>query len=210
MKRIWLVSLCLLFIQVQSHAQTDELKKFELGAEFTGLSRRDYNGLSGEYGFGGRFTYNLNRNVALETSGYFFPRECSICESNGSITEVVGGIKAGKRFKTFGIFAKARPGFVSFSQGQVDAFVSPATLFQLEYSRLTHFATDVGGVIEFYPSRKIVARFDAGDTIVYMGQRTSHGLAFVGSGSTLVSVPIITPAKTTHDFQFSVSVGFRF
>jgi len=214
MRRIWLVSVCLLFIQVQSHAQTDELEKFEVGAEFTTLSRRDYYGLRGEPGFGGRFTYNLNKNVALETSGYFFPRRCFVCESNGSITEVVGGIKAGKRFKTFGLFAKARPGVVSFSRGQVDALFStppPNTFFQLEYSRLTHFATDVGGVVEFYPSRKIVARFDAGDTIVYMRQRTSNGLAFVGSSpNSYVPVPLITPGKTTHDFQFSASVGFRF
>ena len=31
---------------------------------------------------------------------------------------------------------------------------------------------DIGGVVEFYPSRRIVTRFDAGDTIVHVKRQT--------------------------------------
>lgn len=213
MRRFWLLTLCCLMVQVVAFSQSPEPPKIELGAEFTTLNREDFSGLRLEPGFGGRFTYNLNKNVALDTSGYFFPRRCFNCEHNGSITQVVGGIKAGKRFETWGIFAKARPGVVSFSRGQVDFSQSgpiPAFPFQLNFSRLTNFATDVGGVLEFYPSRRIVTRFDAGDTIIRFGRRTNNGVTFDPVTNGFILVPITTPSKTTHNFQFSASVGFRF
>jgi hypothetical protein len=69
---------------------------------------------------------------------------------------------------------------------------------------------DVGGVLEFYPSRRIVVRFDGGDTIIRYNQRTFDFLVFPMGSTTPVLTPITQPAYTTHNFQFTAGVGFRF
>ena len=206
------VTMMLLAIVPGVFAQTDDPPKYEVGAEFVTLNREDFYGIRTELGLGGRFTYNLNKNVALEAAAYFFPRSCFDCLNNGRITEAVGGLKAGKRFKTCGIFAKARPGIVSFSKGHFDILPggpSPAFPFVFEIKPMTNFAADLGGVIEFYPSRRIVTRFDAGDTIINVRQQTRNDLRFDPATNTFSIVPIILPGRTTHNFQFSASVGFR-
>jgi hypothetical protein len=120
----------------------------------------------------------------------------------------------GKRFENWGIFAKARPGVISFSEGTFDAFpisTGPGPFpIQFELSRLTTFAMDVGGVVEFYPSKRIVTRFDAGDTIIHFNRRTSNTVLFNPIDNSFTSAQITTPARTTHKFQFMASVGFRF
>jgi hypothetical protein len=62
---------------------------------------------------------------------------------------------------------------------------------------------DVGGVLEFYPTRRIVTRFDGGDTMI-------HYRSF---DVPIFFFPLQTfriPAETTHNFQFSAGVGYRF
>lgn len=194
-------------------AQSQDLKKFEVAAEFTTLERDNFTSQRTEPGFGGRFTYNLNRVFALEAAGYFFPKRCFQCRNNGRITEGLAGVKVGKRFEKWGIFAKARPGVVSFSEGTfnvVDNPANPAFPFQFELNRLTTFATDIGGVIEFYPSKRIVTRIDAGDTIMHFRRRTTNTVIFNPITDGISLVPITIPARTTHHFQFMTSVGFRF
>ena len=194
-------------------AQTQDVPKFEVAAEFTTLERDAVSGQRTEPGFGGRFTYNINPVIALEAAGYFFPKRCFQCRNNGRVTEGFGGVKVGKRFEKWGIFAKARPGVVSFSQGAFDVFENPgdpAFPIVFELNRLTTFATDVGGVIEFYPSKRIVTRFDVGDTIMHFRRRRTHSPIFDPITDEFSLVPITIPGRTTHHFQFMTSVGFRF
>lgn len=205
--------ICAFILQTNALAQSQDPPKFEVAAEFTTLERDGAGAKRTEPGFGGRFTFNLNRVVALETATYYFPKRCFSCRNNGRVTEVLGGVKAGKRFDSWGIFAKARPGIISFSRSEFNVLSAPPTLlspFDFEETRLTAFATDIGGVLEFYPSKRIVTRFDAGDTITYFNQRTTNSLRFDPATNSLVLVPITTPARTTHSFQFMASVGFRF
>ncbi len=62
---------------------------------------------------------------------------------------------------------------------------------------------DVGGVVEFYPSRNTVIRIDAGDTIIRYG--TFRTLVF------LPGQPVIERApETRHTFQLVTGFGFRF
>ena len=202
----------LLLLSSQALSQSQEVPKFEVAAEFTTLERDNAGGQRTEPGVGARFTFNLNGVVSLETAAYFFPKRCFDCNNNGRVTEVLGGMKVGKRFENWGIFAKARPGVISFSQGKfniVQAPSSPEFPFTFEVDRLSTFATDIGGVIEFYPSQRIVTRFDAGDTIIHFNRRTINGIRFdPGTGFSLV--PFTIPSRTTHNFQFMASVGFRF
>jgi hypothetical protein len=194
-------------------AQSQDVPKYEVAAEFTTFERDDFSGRRTEPGLGGRFTYNLNRVIALEAAGYFFPRRCFQCRNGGRITEGFGGVKAGKRFESWGIFAKARPGVISFSEGTFNVVENPAApVFPIsfELSRLTTFATDTGGVVEFYPSKRLVTRFDAGVTSLYFSRRTTNTVVFNPITNDISLVPITSPARITFHFQFMTSVGFRF
>lgn len=211
-KTCFIAAFVILLAQSLAFSQSEELPKVEVAAEFTTLEREAFNGRT-EPGFGGRFTYNLNRVVSLEAAGYFFPRRCFSCRNGGRVTEALGGVKVGKRFDTWGIFAKARPGVVSFSEGEFNILRVPASPFEaidFERNRLTNFAADFGGVVEFYPSKHIVTRFDAGDTIIHFTRRTTNALQFDPPTSTFTLIPITSPARTSHNFQFMASVGFRF
>lgn len=214
----------------QARAQSDELK-FEAGAHATMLrldSRSAFffpaNVLivcvrapcvpsaigtperTTEAGFGGRFGYNLHRHVAVEAELNFFPRDRAT--EGGRKTQGLFGVKAGRRFEKFGLFAKARPGFLRLSRGDfrprentaciaTTVFPPPAACFDSEPR--THFALDVGGVLEFYPSRRVVVRLDAGDTIVRIRNATAG----------VIGGPAAT-SDITHNFQFSVGFGYRF
>jgi len=127
------------------------------------------------------------------------------------MSEAVAGVKIGKRFNSWGVFGKARPGLVSFSKGKTNVTVTDPTLpsFDVKQDSLTSFATDVGAVLEFYPSPRIVTRFDAGDTIVFFRRQRQDVVIFDPAGRPQ-TFPITRPARTDHHFQFNASVGFRF
>jgi len=202
----------LLVVQSTAVAQTPEVPKYEVAAEFTSMNRDNFSG-GAEAGVGARFTFNLNKTFSLETAAYHFPRTCFSCDHNGTVTEVFGGLKVGKRFEKWGIFAKGRPGLVSFSRGEfnlVPAPGQPSFPFDFEFNRVNSFAVDAGGVVEFYPSKRIVTRFDAGDTIIHFGRHRFNTVVSDPSGNTFTPFTINVPAKTTHNFQFMASVGFRF
>jgi hypothetical protein len=197
-------------------AQPKDLPKFEVGGDFSTIT---FSPGHTELGLGGRLTYNLNKHVALEGAGFFFPRNCPICirSNQGRTTEGLFGVKIGKRFEKWGIFGKVRPGVISFSQGKLDFFptgIPPTGLgafpFDFRFRRLTTFAADVGGVVEFYPSKRIVTRLDFGDTIIHYARRTSNFPAFNSTTGTYFLSPSTIPAQTRGSVQFTVGVGWRF
>ena len=66
----------------------------------------------------------------------------------------------------------------------------------------TEFTLDAGGVVEFYPSRRITLRVDVGDTIIYYGETFFFVELPVGK--------VTRPAVTTHNLQLNAGIGFRF
>jgi hypothetical protein len=203
-------------VALAQQAQADELPKFEVGAHFSSLSLDEGFETRTEPGFGGRFTYNLTDNFALEAEGNLFPRRNRLgaFRTGGRAFQGLFGAKIGKRFERFGIFAKARPGFISFTEGNFELVPTTPTFdpfaqINVRTFRLTHFAADLGGVLEFYPTRRIFTRIDAGDTIVRYGRTTVSTLNVLPSGQFEV-VPVTVPGDTVHNFQFSAGVGFRF
>ena len=201
----------LLFVQSSSLAQSDDLRKFEIAGEFSTLARDGFGETRMDAGGGARFTFNFNRSLAFETAGYFFPSKCFICTNRGNMTEVVAGAKFGKRFEKWGIFAKGRPGIISYSRGHFNPIIiAPPGPIDFELSRVTTFAADIGGVLEFYPSERIVTRFDAGDTIVHFRKRTVNALGFNPITNEFTLFPVVISSRTEHNFQFMASVGWRF
>ena len=165
--------------QAQQRNISDDTKvpTYEIGGQIFSFNGHD---LGFGWGAGGRFTYNLNNLVALDSEVNFFLPD----EGPAYATQGLFGIKAGKRTKYFGVFAKARPGF--------------QTNFVVNDREQARFALDVGGVAEFYPNRHLALRFDAGDVIIPFGNNV------VGQGL------FAQRLGTTHNFQYSLGVAVRF
>lgn len=184
--------------------------KIEVGVQSTSLTlfHPDFFGDQSQQGIGGRVTYNLNRSLAAEAEINFFPQQQQIIPATGKILQAQFGVKAGKRFEKFGIFGKVRPGFLSvggvFSlQPNPTPVAGGITQALFKFERSNFFTIDAGGVLEFYPSRKFVVRFDAGDTVLRYPTRFDQNFSSP-TGVTLARGP-----KYTHNFQFSAGVGFR-
>lgn len=167
-------------------------------------------------GFGGRFTYNLTNSIAFEAEGNLFPRNefdgvpgSLGSEPGGRVFQSQFGIKAGRRFRTFGIFGKARPGFVGFTKVNkllsltTPALSPPTTVGTFGVGKELYFSTDLGVVVEYYRSRRTFARFDLGDTIIRYS-------SFPGPGAFPSRAIIVRPPETRHNFQFNAGLGFRF
>ena len=227
------VFLTTIFVQSAFSQQNDDLKRFEVGAQATVLDVRDFqasgqafrnlgfpqsafNNTITDYGFGGRFTYNINRHLAAEAVVNYLPSRPSTIEitnrnlpfngkpfSGGSKTQILGGLKYGVRGSRLGIFAKARAGSIRF--GAYPRIVGLATdppasttpndvLIVSAEAPQVFFNADVGGVLEYYPSKKTIIRIDAGDTIIRYNPKARD----------------INPTFIRHDLQISVGFGFRF
>ncbi|MDQ1639296.1 MAG: hypothetical protein QOF62_2635 [Pyrinomonadaceae bacterium] len=208
--RAFLCVLTLLVTYIGIRAQQIEPSKLEIGAQFSSLTLAAP-GVKREVGAGGRVTYNLTDNLAVEAEGNYFPSGSTRgFTPGGSILQGQFGLKAGKRWDKFGIFAKARPGFVSFDGTFAPRPAGTTTINGMQFPvydldriiRTTHFSMDLGGVLEVYPSRRVIVRFDAGDTMIRYGAHDtldfSHTPEFFR-----------TQARTTHNFQFSAGVSFR-
>lgn len=200
----------------------DDAPRFEVGVQYTalGLNRPTElidipsfpdDRVQWEPAVGGRFTFNLNDSFALEGALDFFTREQFTGPTYGGLgVQGQFGVKAGRRFRRFGLFAKARPGLLSY--GRVLRLVGTETINfadrefvvgRFRADRKTYFEADLGGVAEFYPSRRIVTRFDFGDTVVWYRDR-------VNAGFSLSQSIIRQPDETRHNFQFGAGLGFRF
>ncbi len=197
--------------------------RYEIGVQFSSLSINPHSiicfdvclvGSDRKYtepGGGARFTYNLTNNIGLEAEGNLFPRDHpDIFGPMGRMAQGQFGAKVGKRFKRLGAFGKIRPGFVSFSK--VSHLVSTSTVTfdgrqftigQFGFRKERFFSTDVGGVVEFYPSRHLMTRVDLGDTIIRYGEIDAPGNSLSGAIQRI-------PPETRHNFQFTAGIGLRF
>ena len=161
-----------------------------------------------EIGVGARFTYNLSKMLAFEIEANLFPEDKTavpingvpirVLEPGGRKIQVVAGPKVGWRNDKFGVFGKVRPGLLRIDRYRaVIAVGTPENFFVLSETRskVGFLNVDVGGVFEYYPSRKTVFRVDVGDTIIHYRKLPPKE---------------INPSMTRHNFQMSVGFAFRF
>jgi hypothetical protein len=201
--------LCLLMAG-QSNAQQHDAPKVEVGGHFTTLEATPAPCVfmcgTTSAGGGARVGYNVTDHFGLEGEINFFPQRIGL----GRATQAQFGVKAGKRWRKVGLFAKARPGFVSLSEvftlvGEtLSEFPSEQQFFLPDFAfrRRTLFSADVGGVFELYPSRRLLVRVDAGDTIIrYRGRDMSTPSGFTSRDLSDI---------VAHNFQLTTGVAYRF
>ncbi|HKF22644.1 MAG TPA: outer membrane beta-barrel protein [Candidatus Angelobacter sp.] len=181
----------------------DSPGRFEVGGNFTALR---FNG-TGNFGPGVEGDVNFGRHFALDAAFNWLP-----ANRYEHITQGLFGGKAGVRTEHFGFFGKVRPGFISrpnqLREETIVSGVASGTAFitvsGLRVDRLTERALDFGGVVEYYPSKHWALRYDLGDTVVFgEGVRVN----FIGGPPLITS---FSNGNTTHNFQFSTSVHYRF
>lgn len=191
----------------KTSAQAQEQKRFEVGAQFTSLFVRPSSvffsltalPVHTEPGVGGRFTFNLTKSVALEVEGNYYPRNSFGFPQGGHPFQGQFGGKVGKRFDRWGLFGKARPGFVGFTR--VVQFPGATVPAPITFVSKVYPALDLGGVVEFYISPRWMARFDVGDTMIRYRETQIPGTT---------PPAIIQPKETRHNLQVSSGIGFRF
>jgi hypothetical protein len=155
-----------------------------------------------DVGLGIRAGYNLFSFLTIEGELNYFPHDKNRFDEGGRKLQVLYGAKAGLRKERLGLFGKFRPGFVKFSALLDCKNSSPDCGAQAR----NNFALDVGGVVEFYPSRRSLIRFDFGDTIIRQGSR----FFFKAFPEVQDFNTVVFPAETTHNLQISIGLGVRF
>jgi hypothetical protein len=178
------VSLAMLASGFSSRLRAQDL--FEAGAQIAVHSLPEL----GEtpFGYGFRFTDNAYPPfLALDSELNFFPTN-----STGNLGETQGffGLKAGVKVGRWGVFAKLRPGFASFGGGS----------FEERLTARTHFALDIGGVLEYYPAPHVALRLDLSDVMTDFGPAT----LLAGPGRTGV------PLGSQHNFESTIGALLRF
>lgn len=177
----------IILIAVFAQGQSNDVPRYEIGVQYTvaELGATRYFTDSSDpslgahpcgfcsralQGAGVRFVGNFNRFVAFDAEWNSFP-EGTGKASDGSANAQYGGrasnglfgIKAGVRRRKFGVFARGAQGFLSYSKALPD-YPNDDTAY-----RAFHFQCVAGGVLEYYPSRKIAIRYDALRTFTQYG-----------------------------------------
>ena len=188
-------------------AAQDTPGRFEVGGNFTALYFHRAGigpGLEGDINFG--------RHFALDGSFSWFPKNTI---GKNAMTGLFG-VKAGTRTERFGLFAKVRPGFLTFDNAlrEEKILITPGPLgiplgsvSSLRFGRLTQRALDLGGVVEYYPARHWAFRWDMGDTLVF--QEKGPTINFIGVGIP-VGPPFAQRNFGSNHFQFNTGVHYRF
>jgi hypothetical protein len=207
--RTLVVALLLPFAAALSFAQSSDIPKIEVGAQFTTTRLRDLS--ETDPGMGIRFSYNITDSLAAEAEfnyfggdltdlSLFYRLPANTTYSTNRTQGLFGAKYMALRGDKFGIGGKFRPGFMRFNGGG-NIGCPPGTTSSIFICQLaagkTNFAMDVGGVFEYYPARRLVTRFDIGATIVRFGGPIQDGL-FPPDGF-----------NSTNP-QFSAGIGFRF
>jgi opacity protein-like surface antigen len=195
-----ILELLLLLSPLPLFAQ-DNYTRFEFGAQFstvrltnTALGATDYSG------FGGRFDWNLNRRLALESQLDFFPEHSlpMLTIQGGQTLQAVFGVRAKviqtRRLSVFGLI---RPGLFHFTD--VLYFNSSSATGFAERPE-THFALNLGGGIEYYVNPRWVLRAD----IEGNPYRVPNTNVAISGGVSVLSV-----GKIDDTTRFSFGVAYR-
>jgi hypothetical protein len=194
------------------NASAQDVPRYEVGAEFMYLRLHPYTITYNRFGFGTRFTLNLNKSFAIDSEWSYTPAARPVISGfdGGRTTQAFVGLKAGKRMDKVGIFFKLRPGFITNSnvfKSQNLAVSDPSRGGQpLEiFGRRFDPLLDTGAVFEIYPSKHWVLRYDVSDTLIFY----RHGLQTFGFLPAPVTVTQ-EPGYRSANLHLSAGISYRF
>lgn len=206
-----------LILVITLPASTQEHSRFEIGGQFSGIRLLNSSGrVVTSPGFGGRFDFNLNRRLALEARLDFFPQDAAIRyqSQGGKSLQFASGVR-GKFMETrrFAVYGIVLPGLLhftnaitSFTTTMVPGTNPPLTIVNSVNAAATHFALDLGGGLEFYPTRRLVTRVEfSGDLYTIPG--TSVPISKPNPSGAFLS--LLFPADIARTWRFSVGLGYR-
>jgi len=177
--RILPLVVVLTLVSLQPAAAQAPAPRLEIGAQVSTLRLSDFDATNA--GVGGRLSFDLAPWMALEGDIAFFPRERvearSLPDATTDLrlaysrhrTGAFVGPKLGVRGDRFGLFGRVQPGLTRLTHRSVACIGDDCARVLLllappEYR--TEFAMHLGGVLEFYPSPRTVARLDLGTTLI--------------------------------------------
>jgi len=174
--------------------------RLEFGAQYS-LIRLTNNDLGGTNysGLGGRLDWNLNRRLALESQLDFFPEHLIPLTGvqGGQTIQAVFGIRAKiVQTRRFSVFGLVRPGFFHFT----DVLYFPANSGTPATRPETHFATNLGGGLEYYGSPRWTLRADIEGNPYRVPNST---VAISGSGTALLA------GKIDDTTRLSFGIAYR-
>lgn len=185
-----------IFFSALASAQSEQ-SKIEAGAQYSNLTMNRFASTPSEPGLGGRFSWNLTPLLAIETEFNFYPSSYTpqSVQDGGRVVSWLTGIKVPAiRREKYAIFGKAGAGLVSFTNVPVQTSATT-----VENRVVTHFATDIGAVFEYYISPRWILRTDAGLDLLQIHSRTLS----LGAGS------ITAPGTLRPAFQFTTGFSYR-
>lgn len=199
--RSWIASGVLSLLSVSAAGAGKNPPRFEAGPVFSFLHQPKMQ-TTNQLEVGGRFSYNLFAHIGVEAEYVISPFRPSAAGffEGGRINQGFLGAKAGWRWQKWGVYGKFRPGFVAYTSAIRSFSFSPPS-FNLRTGWLMEPALDAGGVVEFYLSRRMLLRYDAGDTIILYESQTL---------TNPTSLTITLRGFTRHAFQFNTGLSFRF
>ena len=201
---VFLFSVVVLAGAMPAQAQSFS-RAVELGMQWSTL-RVDGDVRGTNTGIGGRVTFDLSRWVAVESEINIVPKdewtfaigpqpgfEGGQMQYSRRRLEAFAGVKAGYRGDRIGVFGKLRPGMTRLTHTGVNCAAEVCALMLIALPVYeTEFALDAGGVLEFYPMSRVVARFDLGDEIIRQRLGPPHHQG------------------TRHNVTSRLGIGFRF
>jgi hypothetical protein len=205
-----------LLISATTVLAQDAPGRFEIGGSFNALHASAPGSLrpaGGNFGPQLEGDINFGRHLALDAAFSWLPGNSF---SSGQVMTGFFGGKVGARTEHFGFFAKVRPGFFTFSNDlRSVTIVGPIELnsgFSIlpRFDRLTERALDLGGVMEYYPSRHWAMRWDLGSTVIF--GEPGPIVNFVPGPAIIAppGLPKSQPGVTRGHLQFSTGVHYRF
>jgi hypothetical protein len=185
---------------IASASQDREPKwcRFTLGGQLSILSMPHGIETTTDPGFGANFEFHLSPRLSLLSEFDFWPQEhLQSAQDGGNTLAFFSGLKANFiQHRKFAIYGEMRPGIVSFSNVPVQT-----SAFSFENQRVTHFALNLGGGVEYYPSSRTVLRLSLSSPLVEIHSRTTP--------ETEQTFEIISPGKIRSALQASVGIGYR-
>ena len=200
----YVIALLVLSITGTASAQPVE-PRFEVGGLASVLRLSDFNATSA--GLGGRVLFRVSEWISVDGEMSLLPNdkivgptaETSIgpfhVERSRRRLDALAGVNIGARRDRFRAFLKVRPGVTRlYNKGMSCLGAGCAVVLIALDTYRTEFALDLGGGVEFYPSRRTVARVEFGDTMI-------RHRSFA---------PPCASGCTSHNLSSRLGIGVRF